>query len=104
MADILSEKMLRLEEVANLTGAHFTSVYRWVLRGVPGPDGRRIKLEAIRMGRCWITSHEALRRYSEALTPQPDDDGVIPPMAPRSPSRRRKASERAARELAKAGI
>jgi hypothetical protein len=69
MTDLLTESTIRLDEAARISGAHFSSVYRWVLRGIPGPDGQRIRLEAVRCGRAWITSREALSRFSARLTP-----------------------------------
>jgi hypothetical protein len=44
---------------------------------------------------------EALQRFSERLTPRPAD---APVAAPRTPAARTRASERAARELERAGI
>jgi hypothetical protein len=38
------------------------TVHSWVTRGVRG-----VKLEATRVGNCWRTSAEALRRFLEAL-------------------------------------
>jgi hypothetical protein len=76
-------------------------VLRWVLDGARGPSGERVRLEAARLGGRWLTSLEALRRFSERLTPSVGGDD---PAAPRSPARRRRASEQAAKELGKAGI
>jgi hypothetical protein len=101
MSDILAEDPIRLEEAAHTVKTHFSTVYRWVLRGVPGPSGNRIRLEAIRVGRAWLTSRQALARFSEALTP--DLTGEAAPL-PRSPGKRQKASERAAQKLAQLGI
>jgi hypothetical protein len=98
---LLNEETIRLEEAAGIARSHFSTVYRWVLRGVPGPDGRRIKLEATRLGRAWVTSRQALARFAAALTPKLDDE---PLAMPRSPQARRKASERAAKQLAKVGV
>jgi hypothetical protein len=55
----------------------------------------------VRLGGRWVTSAEALARFAAALTPRLDDD---PAPAPRSAQQRRQASERAERELEKAGI
>jgi hypothetical protein len=76
-------------------------ILRWILGGVPGPDGRRVRLEAVRLGGRWLTSNEALARFGRALTPRLDDD-LVP--ASRNPAQRQRASERAAKELERAGI
>jgi Helix-turn-helix domain/Protein of unknown function (DUF1580) len=99
--DLVSEEQLRLEQAARICKVHYTSAYRWVLRGVPGPDGRRIRLEALRVGRKWVTTAAALQRFAEATTPQLDNVSVIPP---RTANARRRAAERAGARLAKIGI
>ena len=33
---------------------------RWILRGARSVDGRTVRLEAIRCGHRWLTSHEAM--------------------------------------------
>jgi len=42
-------------------------VRNWIRRGIGTPAGR-IRLEAARMGGRWITSREALERFTRALT------------------------------------
>jgi hypothetical protein len=74
---------------------------RWILSGVRGPGGQRIKLEAARLANRWLTTPGALRRFVEAQTPALDRR---PPPAPRSPSRRRRESEAASDLLARKGI
>jgi hypothetical protein len=106
--NITNETCISLTEACRLlpTGrrgrpVHLSCILRWITSGSSAPDGRRVRLEAVRLGGRWITSREALARFAEALTPQFNDE---PPPTPRSPSRRQKASERAARQLEKAGI
>ena len=41
------------------------TLVRWILHGVRG-----VRLEAVRIGGRWITSHEALDRFTAALTAQ----------------------------------
>jgi hypothetical protein len=101
MSNILSETTLRIAEAAPIARTSFASLWRWIMRGVPGPDGGRIRLEAIRVGGKWLTSREALERFAEAVTPRFADDVRKPP---RTATARQKASERAARKLAQAGI
>jgi hypothetical protein len=80
---------------------HLSTLVRWILRGSRGPEGARVKLEAMRVGNRWITSREALQRFAEALTPR---HAAQESLAPRSPAKRRGASERAARQLDELGI
>jgi hypothetical protein len=76
-------------------------VLRWITEGVPGPDGRRVKLEGLRVGCRWLTSEEALARWAERLTPEVE---AAPPPAPRTPAQRKRAAEKAAKQLEEAGI
>jgi hypothetical protein len=98
---ILSETTRRIEEVAQRHGQHFSTVYRWLFRGLPGPDGKRVRLEACRLGRKWLTSDEAVARFSAALTPNLTAEA---PNGPRSASKRQRSSERAGKQLESLGI
>lgn len=65
---------------------HVSTVKRWILRG-----SRGVRLEGIRVGGQWITSREALERFSAALTarylPSADHlDASTIPSNPSSPS------------------
>jgi hypothetical protein len=73
---------------------------RWVQSGVRGPAGQRVKLEAARLAGKWVTTPAAIRRFVEAQTPRTDSE----PAPPRSPARRRRASELAGEELERKGI
>jgi hypothetical protein len=77
-------------------------ILRWVIDGVRLPDGTVLRLEASRMGGRWLTTVEAMERFADRQTPKLD--GRPPAPAPRTPARRQRASERAARELARVGI
>ena len=44
------------------------AVWRWVVKGLPGPDGTRCRLEAVRLGRRWMTSRQALARFMARTT------------------------------------
>jgi hypothetical protein len=72
---------------------------RWILEGAKAPAGQKVKLEAVRIGHRWLTSLEAMDRFAAAQTP-----GLDPRPTPRSPAARRRAHERAERELEKSGI
>jgi hypothetical protein len=74
---------------------HPATLTRWILKGARALDGRRVKLEADRVGSRWLTSEPALRRFSDALGAA----GDTTPDTPRTPTARQKASARAADQL-----
>lgn len=107
MIDITSESALSLTQAAGLlplgrfgSRPTLSCVLRWILTGVKSPSGELVRLEALRLGGRWVTSREAIQRFAERLTPRFADA----PATPRSPGKRRKASDRAARELDTIGI
>jgi hypothetical protein len=76
-----------------------STIIRWIVGGVRGPDGQVVRLEAVRLGGRWVTDCSALRRFAERLTP-------LLPSTPsqRSVAARRRDDERAARELERRGL
>jgi hypothetical protein len=78
----------------------FLDRFRWIVKGVPDRDGNRVRLEAVRVGGKWLTTHAALRRFIEATTPRFEEANSVP----RSASARLRASERAAAVLAEQGM
>jgi len=44
------------------------AVWRWVVKGLRGPDGMRVRLEAVRLGKRWVTSRQALSRFMARTT------------------------------------
>ncbi len=105
-ASILDETTLSLPEAARRLPSYrrgrpvsVSCIMRWILHGVRTPIGA-VKLEAVRLGGRWITSTEALGRFAAAQTPLATS-GV---QLPRSPSTRRRQSERAAEQLERLGI
>jgi hypothetical protein len=108
MIDLTSEQPLRLDEAARIVGTgrrgkptHISTVLRWILRGVPGPGGRRIRLRASRLGSHWVTSREALTEFTRALTPTLDAE---PAAAPRTANQRERAAAAVGRRLERVGI
>jgi hypothetical protein len=100
MSSILSENKLRIGELEPIADAGFASIWRWITKGLPAPDGQRVRLEAIRVGGKWVTSREAFERFCEALTPRFADSRPPPP----TPSERSHASDRAEKKLEAFGI
>ena len=79
----------------------FQTILRWVTCGAKGPGGVRVRLEAIRLGGRWMTSHASLQRFAERLTPRLD---TVSGETPRTPTRRAQAAGRAGKELDQIGI
>jgi len=107
MIDLTEETTINLKQVAEHVPVgrrgrplHLSTVLRWILHGTKAPSGQIVRLEGIRLGGKWITSVQAVQRFSERLTPSLE-------VAERpSPTRtkRERASQRAARELEKLGV
>jgi hypothetical protein len=70
MIDAARENIMTFEQAAARLPrpVHPASVHRWATRGIPGPDGTRIRLEAVKVGCRWATSVEALGRFLAATT------------------------------------
>jgi hypothetical protein len=101
MENIFSEQTLRIQEAAKIAHVSFATLWRWILRGVPDPNGVRVRLEALRCGGKWLTSREALVRFAKRLTPDLSDQ---PASLPRPPHKRKHASQKAAVKLQEMGI
>jgi hypothetical protein len=106
MIDLRNETPLSLSQAAKTLPpgrrgqpVTLSCLLRWILNGVKTPDGV-VRLEAIRMGRRWITSIEALERFADKQTPRPHE---WPHSSP-SVKQRQRASQRAERDLEKMGI
>ena len=96
------EKLITLVEAARFYPGYrsnktlnVSTVLRWILDGVKSRSGERIKLEAKRVGKRWLTSNEALNRLSEALSAEPSEE----PQTIRSPTAQTRASQKAAERL-----
>jgi hypothetical protein len=107
--DLTTETLIPLAVAAKLVPpgrngkrTHISTLLRWILRGAKSPSGQLVRLEAARLGSRWVTSRAALQRFAEKLTPVLND--ATAPRQIRGPGQRQRASERAARELAKEGI
>jgi hypothetical protein len=108
MIDLQNETAVSLSGAAKILPAgrrgrpvSLSCILRWVVDGVKTPNGV-VRLEAVRLGSRWITSHEALSRFADRLTPK--FDAAESPPRPRTAAQRRRASEQAAAELDRLGI
>jgi hypothetical protein len=83
MAILLDESPLSLAQAAALFPSfragrpvHSATLTRWILRGVRGPNGSLVRLEAVRRPAGWLTSRESVQRFLVRLTPQLNPEEV----------------------------
>jgi hypothetical protein len=105
--DLASEQLLSFGEACRYIpafrgsrGTAPSTIWRWAFKGVKTTAGELVRLEVLRLGGRWVTSRQALQRFAERLTPA----NTQPQPIPRSPTARRRDSERADAECSKAGF
>ncbi len=113
-ANLLTETVLSFSQAARrlppFRGSRpvaSATIWRWVSEGVRLPDGTRLKLEAVRLGGRWVTSLEALGRFSDKQTQAQSTQIPLSghePESLRTPAQREKASQRASAELEALGM
>jgi hypothetical protein len=95
-AEIAGGDKLTLQEISRQFEVNLSTSLRWLLRGLPDGRGGRVRLEAVRRGKLWLTSRAALARFFAAL-PQA---GATPTASPaRTPTKRERDSARAKKIL-----
>jgi Protein of unknown function (DUF1580) len=98
MIDIHTETLVSIKEIPkHFPGRpHTATIWRFIQRGIRG-----VKLETLLCGGKRFSSLEALQRFVERTTAAADGDSL--PIAS-TPSHRRRAHEKACRELDEVGI
>jgi hypothetical protein len=107
MIDLNAETPLSLAQAAQRIPSsrlgkptHVSTLVRWILHGVRG-----VKLEAARIGGRWVTSQEALERFSAALTAQHLPESASAEASTHSQrDAHRRQQERVEQELAAMGL
>jgi hypothetical protein len=110
MSDILNETIVSIHEAAAVFPGrrpgkklNFRTLWRWIIKGIHAADGQIVRLEAVRLGARWVTSREAIARFSARLTPTTTEiTGSAGNM--RTPTQRQLDGRVAAKELEKMGI
>lgn len=69
MIDIKNETLLSLSQAAKRLpsgqpgkATHVSTIHRWIQKGLKG-----VQLEAVKAGGRWLTSYEALQRFTDNL-------------------------------------
>jgi hypothetical protein len=101
MIDLQNETILSIPQAAkrvpsqrNGAPTHASTVLRWILKGVKG-----VRLEGARMGGRWVTSVEAMQRFSAELT-----KAKLPQVESQASSRSDQQAELVERELDALGL
>lgn len=94
--EVASGDQLTLIAIAREFQVNPSTCLRWVLRGLPDGQGGRVRLEALRRGKPWLTSRAALERFLAAL-PQSTTTSGAP--AVRTPTKREHDAYRARQAL-----
>jgi hypothetical protein len=109
--DIRTEQLLSLPQAARRFPPYRqdrpvnpSTVWRWISAGVKLPDGRRVKLGAVRLSGRWLTSVEAIERFIAAQTPDLDAGVPASTPPPRTSGQRRRVAEKAGEELERMGV
>ncbi len=101
-AEIIGGDAITVIEIARQFHVSPSTVFRWMMRGLPNGRGERVRLQAIRRGKIWLTSRAALQRFLSSLPASPQTP-TTPPI--RTPAKRERDCERAKTALnAKYGI
>jgi hypothetical protein len=102
---ILTENPIGLSAAARLFGSfrqnkptNPATIFRWCVQGVKLPDGRRVRLEHVRLSNRLLTSRAACVRFLEAQQTDP-----APAPALDSPARRVRDADAAGRRLDEKG-
>jgi hypothetical protein len=77
-----------------------STLFRWIVSGIRGPNGERVRLDRAKFGRSWVTSSEAIIRFMAATTPNHVADTV----AVRSPAEINRSHCNAAAALDTMGV
>jgi transposase-like protein len=95
-AEIVNGDQLTLLSIARQFDVNPSTCLRWILRGLPDGRGGRVRLEAVRRGKPWLSSRGALERFLGAL-PQSAPTQATPSI--RTPSMRERDSAAAEKML-----
>jgi hypothetical protein len=95
-AEIANGDQITLIEISRQFRVNPSTGLRWILRGLPDGRGGRVRLEAIRRGKPWLSSRAALERFLAAL-PQSAPPSIVQSI--RSPAKRERDSAHAATML-----
>lgn len=95
-AEIIAGDALTVIDIARQFSVSPSTAFRWIIRGLPDGRGDRLRLQALRRGKIWLTSRAALERFLSGL-PHSAPAPTTPPI--RTPSKRQADCQRAKKSL-----
>lgn len=104
-----SEQLLSLSQAAKRfpgrgrKNVSATSIRRWIGRGVPGPNGQRIRLRAVRLASQLLTSDLWIQEFLDQLATSEIAPTSTPVSPPPNSKRWLREAERAGRRLQEMG-
>ena len=91
------DKEYSVKGLADMLGVTGQSVWRWIHSGVRAVNGKRVYLEAQRIGGRWRISAEAWESFNRAINRRPAESGTMDDRLRRRSGRSVLAERRAAR-------
>lgn len=101
-----SDRRLTDQDISRQLGVHKATACRWRLKGIPLPDGRRLRLPYTRAGKRAYVHPDDLRDFLDALTAADEHAHEHEPSSPRTADvpRRSSRAEQAEREADELGL
>ena len=97
IADIAAGNGITLVELARQHRTNPSTIFRWVVKGLPGGDGTRVRLPALRRGKRYLTTPRAVERFFAALPMSAPPTSA--PLSIRTPTKRERDCQRAKKAL-----
>jgi hypothetical protein len=102
IARLAAEGLLSTDDLAARLMVHPATVRRWVVTGAAGRGGTRVRLECVRTPGRIRSTLKAVERFLTAVGQGGVAESVL--STSRTPAKRNKADEQAARQLEAMGI
>jgi hypothetical protein len=99
--EIAAGEGLSTLEIARRQNTSPATVFRWISKGLPGPNGHRVHLTAIRRGKKWLSSIAALTRFFAALPSAQVNNAPTPSLSRSRSASARSSADRFASEALK---
>jgi hypothetical protein len=93
--EIIAGDTITVLDIAKQFDVSPSTAFRWMMKGLPDSRGERLRLQALRRGKIWLTSRAALERFLSGLP----HSAPAPGLTIRTPSKRQSECARAKKSL-----